>query len=178
MTSWLSSALISSHSFAQSRSAKPALLPSFFFLFINTMTKDKAHHSLSLSCTASLKSVDTVIQSWLKTLKSKNKMNVSTWLMMRHSSCKNWSGLCDIHELWPWHPFCFEKRKTSCGVFVWATIKEKRCFSLSLVLNKQALLMVLFSFFLFTPSSCRISSGIPSQACVWICARGDLEESW
>lgn len=45
--------------------------------------------------------------------------------------------------------------------------------------NPHVLLTMLF---LFPPppplSSCRIASGIPSQACIWIRARGDLEESW
>lgn len=47
----------------------------------------------------------------------------------------------------------------------------------SLVMTEQCLCVFLPSPPALYPFH-RCTSGIPSQACFWICARGDLEESW
>lgn len=48
-----------------------------------------------------------------------------------------------------------------------------------LALHKDvAILMVLTLLSTLSHHFHRCTSGIPSQACVWIRARGDLEESW
>lgn len=59
-TSWLLSLPVSSHSvFTEQKHQTQAV--ALFLLFINIMTKDEAHHSLSWSRKASLESVETII---------------------------------------------------------------------------------------------------------------------